>query len=62
MFCFGFLSFLWAGSGGPDDYGIAYIDNFETNGPPFAVLDLTNAYLLSISGDEVAEVELPFSK
>ena len=53
-------SLVWAGSGGPDDYGIAYIDSFESNGPPFAILDLTGAYLLSISGNEYSEVELPF--
>ena len=46
---------------GPDAYGIELLDSLETNGPPFTIIDLSNADLLPISGDELFSVELPFA-
>ena len=54
------ISIALAGSGGPDSFGVSYIDSDEINGPPFAILDLSNAFQLSISGDDMESVELPF--
>ena len=45
---------------GPDAYGIELLDSLETDGPPFAVIDLSNANLLPITGDELFSLELPF--
>ena len=44
----------------PDTYGWTYSDNSSSSGPPFAILDVTSQYLLSITEDEYTEVELPF--
>ena len=48
------------GFANPDNYGMTLSES-GSDGPPFAVLDLTQQYLLSISGDEYTQVELPFS-
>ena len=55
------MLFMWLGFayGNPDNYGVTLSES-GTDGPPFAVLDVTQEYLLSISGDEYTEVELPF--
>jgi hypothetical protein len=49
-----------AGAGGPDAYGISYVDSEEASGPPFAALGLDGGHLLSFGADGLALVELPF--
>ena len=45
----------------PDDFGFTFTDNRSSDGPPFAILDLTQSFELSISADETTSVDLPFS-
>ena len=51
----------WALTSGPDGYGVYLVDSTESLGPPFATLDLSNGYDLGLSGDQLTEVELPFT-
>ena len=51
----------WALTSGPDGYGVYLVDSSETLGPPFATLELSNGYDLGLSGDQITEVELPFT-
>ena len=55
-----FLMLLVNALANPDLYGFTYSES-GSSGPPFAILDLTQGFLLSISGDETTQVELPFS-
>ena len=60
----GFYALLlnsWALTSGPDGYGVYLVDSTETLGPPFGTLDLSNGYDLGLSGDQLTEVELPFT-
>ena len=55
------LSSASALTSGPDGYGVYLVDSAEQQGPPFATLDLSNGYDLGLSGDQLTEVELPFT-
>ena len=58
---FTILQIAYAGSGGPDSWGFSYIDSFEPDGPPVALMDLSTIQPLSLNGDQLSPVSLPFS-
>mgnify|MGYP002631160470 CR=1 FL=1 len=58
----GLVPLAWAATGGPDSFGIVFIDSDEADGPPHVALDiLDEGEDLGLGDEDTATLELPFN-